>query len=70
MQPVAPTYIESMNLDGLLNEARSLRTLEQVFRWGVTKDPAILPDDVVIQDEYTHDVLFHQAGTYFVFDAT
>lgn len=41
------------------------------MRWGVNHDPRITPEDVVVQDEYTHDVLFRTADhTYLVFDTS
>jgi hypothetical protein len=55
----------------LLNEARALQSLEQAMRWGLSKDPRITPEDVVVQDEYTHDVLFRtEDNTYLVFDTS
>jgi hypothetical protein len=55
----------------LLADARSCRTLEQAFRWAIRQEPPLTPGDVVIQDEYTHDVLFRsQGGYYLVFDTT
>lgn len=62
-----------MSCDGaaLLEEARRFKTLDQAFRWAVARTPRILPDDVVIQDEYSHDVLFRAADDCFlVFDTT
>ena len=55
----------------LRDEAATLPTLEHVFRWALRQDPPLRPADVVIQDEYTHDVLFAAAdGSVLVFDAT
>ena len=55
----------------LLNEARALQSLEQAMRWGLSKHPKISPEDVVVQDEYTHDVLFRTSeNTYLVFDTS
>ena len=55
----------------LRDQAAELRTLEQAFRWALRQDPPLRPDDVVIQDEFTHDVLFAASdGSYLVFDAT
>lgn len=52
-------------------EASGLRTLEQVFRWAMAQKPRMEPIDVVIQDEYTHDVLFGAIdGSFLVFDTT
>jgi len=57
--------------DILYSEASRLETLDQAFRWAMSKDPRLLPRDVVIQDEYTHDVIFAAREDLFVvFDAT
>lgn len=51
--------------------ASELKTLEQVFRWAISREPRLLPADVVIQDEYTHDVIFRAPdGSALVFDTT
>ena len=56
---------------GLLCEAQAFDNLEKAFRWAVGRAPRITPDDVVIQDEYTHDVLFRATDdAYLVFDTT
>lgn len=55
----------------LKDQADDLRTLDQVFRWALRQEPPLKPVDVVIQDEYTHDVLFGASdGSFLVFDAT
>src|SRR5215213_5839433 len=42
-------------------EASELKTLDQMFRWATPRDPPLVPSDVIIQDEYTHDVIFRAA---------
>ncbi|MGZ5443756.1 MAG: hypothetical protein ACXW5U_17650 [Thermoanaerobaculia bacterium] len=38
------------------------------MRWGLRHEPRIVPEDVVVQDEHMHDVLFRtDADTYLVF---
>jgi len=60
-----------MNAAQLREEAAALPTLDHVFRWALRQQPRVDPIDVVIQDEYTHDVLFRVAGgSFLVFDAT
>jgi hypothetical protein len=55
----------------LRDMASTMPTLEHVFRWAIAQQPPLQPADVVIQDEYTHDVLFRAAdGSFLVFDAT
>ncbi len=47
------------------------KTLEDVVRWGLGQRPARLVEQVVIQDEYTHDVVIPFAeGVYLVYDTT
>ena len=64
-------HIAAMQAHAALNEARGLRTLEEAFRWATRRDERFTPADVVIQDEYTHDVIFAATdGSALVFDAT
>ncbi len=56
---IAPTEV------ALFAHATSLETLEEVLhvrRWTVA--------EVVVQDEYTHDVIVATPGPYLVFDTT
>lgn len=47
------------------------RTLEDVVRWGLAGEPRRMIEEVVVQDEYTHDVVMPYAdGLYLVFDTT
>ena len=48
----------------------TLRTLEQLVRWGLAQTPPALIADVIIQDEFTHDVLLEHAGQWRVYDTT
>ncbi len=55
----------------LFAEAKAFDSLDQAFRWAVAHTPKIVPADVVIQDEYSHDVIFKASGDCFlVFDTT
>jgi hypothetical protein len=57
--------------DDLRHAAADLPTLDHAFRWALRQEPRLTPVDVVIQDEYTHDVLFGASGgSFVVFDAT
>lgn len=57
--------------EDLIVEARALQSLHEAIRWGLGRDPKVVPDDVIVQDEYTHDVLFRTAdNTYLVFDTS
>ncbi len=58
-------------LDDLLTVASRHQTLEEVVRWSLALTPPRLISRVVIQDEYTHDVvLTYGEGVYLVYDAT
>lgn len=47
------------------------KTLEDVVRWGLAQKPVCLVEDVIVQDEYTHDVVLkHPSGVYLVYDST
>ena len=49
----------------------SQKTLEDVVRWGLSVVPPVLIENVVVQDEYTHDVVVpHPAGVWLVYDTT
>jgi hypothetical protein len=59
----------------LEQELRSLvtrhRTLEDVVRWGLAQSPPALIANVVVQDEYTHDVVVpHPSGVVLAYDTT
>lgn len=54
-----------------VGETSGFQTLEQVFRWAVARDPRFVPAEVVIQDEFTHDVIFRAPDhSALVFDTT
>jgi hypothetical protein len=54
-----------------MSELPGLETLEQVIRWGIAHTPALVIDEVLVQDEYTHDVILPwTAGRWLVFDTT
>ncbi|MBK7579052.1 MAG: hypothetical protein IPI67_02500 [Myxococcales bacterium] len=47
------------------------RTLDEVVRSGLAREPALLVENVVVQDEYTHDVVMpHPSGLFLVYDTT
>jgi hypothetical protein len=53
----------SAPLDALAAQLGKLSSLHQALRWGLAQRPAWAVVDVVIQDEYTHDVIFAADGT-------
>jgi hypothetical protein len=60
----APTITRAQ----LIAVAGSLRTLEEVMRWGFASGHTLV--EVVTQDEFTHDVVFSCAPLFLVFDTT
>jgi hypothetical protein len=55
----------------LLRELETLETLGQVLRWTLDRRPRAEFVNVVVQDEYTHDVVVRVAEDVFaVFDAS
>jgi hypothetical protein len=48
----------------------SLRTLEEVLAWAFAQHPPAELLDVVVQDEFTHDVVVKAREGYLVFDTT
>lgn len=49
-------------------EAGAHATLEQVVRWMAPRGGDIV--DIVVQDEFTHDVVVGVAGVFLVYDTT
>lgn len=51
-----------------LTIARGHRTMEQVVRWVLLSKFSI--EAIVVQDEYTHDVVVRAADVFLVYDTT
>jgi hypothetical protein len=52
-------------------ELPRLETLEQVIRWGLQHTPPLVIAEVLVQDEYTHDVILPWTqARWLVFDST
>ena len=68
------SYVSSVDLEAppaIAAELRGQRTLEDVVRWGLARDPPLVVAEVVVQDEYTHDVVMpHPSGVWLVYDTT
>lgn len=48
-----------------------LTSLERVLSWGRAQEPARGIEEILTQDEYTHDVIMPaDGGCYLVFDTT
>jgi hypothetical protein len=54
----------------LAQASSDIRTLDELLRWGIAQRPELMISSVVIQDEYTHDVVLSNAAAdiYLVFD--
>ena len=50
---------ERENLSQIVSQHRGL---DDIFAWGRQQSPAIIPADVIKQDEFTHDVLVPLPG--------
>ncbi|HLL52243.1 MAG TPA: hypothetical protein VK447_01770 [Myxococcaceae bacterium] len=57
-------------LAGLKAQLSSLTTLQAVVGWAFSLSPPSDVADVVIQDEYTHDVVLPWNRVWLVFDTT
>ena len=47
----------SFSLEALAKQAKWLGTLGRILPWGRAQKPSWQVADVIIQDEYTHDVI-------------
>lgn len=57
--------------DALVAAVASHDTLERVIHWGLAHRPPKLIERVVVQDEYTHDVVLRAADdAWLVYDTT
>jgi hypothetical protein len=57
-------------LAALKTELAPLTILQDVIRWGYAQTPPRDVSDVVIQDEFTHDVVLSWRHVFLVFDTT
>lgn len=63
--------LDPLTLATLQREVGRQRTLDEVVRWALADTPPRLVADVVVQDEYTHDVVVpYRTGVYLVYDTT
>ena len=60
-----------MQTESLLAELQSLATLKGVLSWAMAREPRAEFVDVVIQDEFHHDVILRVSDrVYAVFEAS
>jgi hypothetical protein len=57
-------------LDELTAIVARHRTMEDVVRWGLMSRPARIVQSVVVQDEFTHDVVLPWGDVFLVYDTT
>jgi hypothetical protein len=57
-----------MSPTDLFAAAGTHRTMEQVVRWCATVGRDVV--DIVVQDEFTHDVVVVVPGLFLVYDST
>jgi hypothetical protein len=47
------------------------QSLQQVVRWGLGHSPPLIVYEVIVQDEFTHDVVMpYEGDSFLVFDTT
>lgn len=57
--------------DRVLAEVQDLATLQQVLRWSLAREPRAEFLDVVVQDEFHHDVIVRiEENGFAVFETT
>lgn len=55
----------------LVEQVQGLATLEEVIGWGLRQPTARVILEVLVQDQYCHDVVMEwEAGLHLVFDTT
>jgi hypothetical protein len=71
MQIEVRAALDQVTLESIEATVRSQKTLEDVVRWGLLTKPPRLVADIIVQDEYTHDVVMpFRDGIYLVYDTT
>jgi hypothetical protein len=53
-----------------VGSATQLDTLEDVLHWGYAQQPPCDVLQVIVQDEFTHDVIVRVPSAYLCFDTT
>jgi predicted ATPase len=67
----APAVVPPETVARLRGALESFSMLEELVRWGFASQPARPVLDVVVQDEFTHDVVLPWDDTlHLVFDTT
>ena len=68
----APPGLDAATLERVRALTAAHTTLERIVRWGYAQDPPVDILDVVVQDEFTHDVIVPTPaiGVVLVYDST
>lgn len=68
----AHTDLDPATLERVRAVVAGHTTMERIVRWGYAQDPAVDILDVVVQDEFTHDVIVPTPafGVVLVYDST
>jgi hypothetical protein len=60
-----------MRSDTILEEVQGFASLGAVIRWSLSREPRAEFIDVIVQDEYNHDVIVRVSSTvYAVFETS
>lgn len=71
MRIVDHVGLSASTLDALTRLVAEFGTLQDVVRWALAGSPPFEIAEVVVQDEFTHDVVIAwSGGHYLVFDTT
>lgn len=62
--------LEPSERDDLAASVAGLTSLERVLHWARALTPPSGVEEIITQDEFTHDVVVPVAGRYLVFDTT
>ena len=62
--------LAAARLAELAAAVRRLATLADVVVWGLAQRPSTMVSQIVVQDEYTHDVILPLRDCWLVFDTT
>jgi hypothetical protein len=63
--------LDADEVRALARELAPLGSLHALLQWALHRDPPLELVDVVVQDEFTHDVVLHDRdGLFLVFDTT
>ena len=65
-----PDVEHTPELHAFASVAQGHTTLEAVLRWAHAQTPPATLEDVVIQDEYTHDVIVRWGARFVVYGTT